>query len=263
MAFYFVKGDPVTAAVRILDVLHARLRKTVDQLRGHVGQRVIQPAVAYVVDLAPYQGYRRFQHAHDGRRGIGDMQERSPLFAVVDGNNSFFEGLRRKQIDDQVESRPRRQAEYGGEAQNRGMETLIGGGQQRLLGIDLGIRVKGDRLNFGVLVHNLFGCAVDAATGRENEALHLFALGDFDHHAGGRVVDLLRGLVILIAGRIADDGGQMNHRARAAHRAHHILNVTAITPHELQAWVVEHFLDGRCAVNQTVEYPDSKAPLQK
>ena len=69
--------------------------------------------------------------------------------------------------------------------------------------------------------------------------------------------------MVLIAGRVADDGGQMDHRARAAHGANHVLDVAAVAPHELQARMIEHFFDGRRAIDQAIQHANAKSALEK
>ena len=124
--------------------------------------------------------------------------------------------------------------------------------KQRVLGIELGLAVERDRLDGGKLVHHHVGCAINAAARREDEALDAVALGDFDQHAGCGVVDFERGLLVLFAGRVADDGGEIDDGINATDRGNHVLNVAAIADAHLEVRMAEDAAKRFVTVNEAV-----------
>ena len=117
----------------------------------------------------------------------------------------------------------------------------------------LGLGVKGNGPSLGILVHQFFGLPVDAARGSENKTFHAVAGGDFGHHAGCRIVDLQRVFLIFRAGRISDNGGQVNHVADVGHGLNDVADVAAITFEEFKAGMAEQAANGVVAIHQAVE----------
>ena len=135
--------------------------------------------------------------------------------------------------------------------------------KQSVLGIELGLAVERNRLDGGFFVHHHVGCAVNAAARREDEALDAVALGDFDQHAGCGVVDFERGLLVLLASRVADDGGQVDDGIDAANGGNHVLNVAAIADAHLEVRMAEDAAKRFVTVHEAVHDADLAAGFEK
>ena len=120
-------------------------------------------------------------------------------------------------------------AENRGKAQNSRVKAVGSPLQQRVFSVDLGFGVKGHGLYRRLLIHQRLGCAVYAAARREHEALDSISFGDLEQHSGRGIVDFAGAAAVLIAGRIADNRRQVHHRLHSVQRAHHALNIPAVS----------------------------------
>ena len=89
------------------------------------------------------------------------------------------------------------------------------------------------------------------------------ALGDFDQHAGCGVVDFERGLLVLFAGRIADDGGEVDDGIDATNGGNHVLNVAAIADAHLEVRMAEDAAKRFVTVDEAVNDAHFAAGFEK
>src|SRR6185312_3302240 len=171
LALNFLERHAIVAAVGVLHLLDLSIREVFANLGGDVRQGVVQIGAADVEDLTADKAERRI---HDVNTGCGDvtyMDKRAPLCAVENRDRTFLMGLGREQVHNEVEAGAVRETKDRRKAQNGGVEIFIPGSQQRLLGIHLRLRVKGDGTHGRSFIRHLIGCAVHAAARGEQEAL--------------------------------------------------------------------------------------------
>src|SRR5882757_9706166 len=132
-----------------------------------------------------------------------------------------------------------------------------------MLGIKLGLAIERNWLDGRVFVHHDVGCTVDAAARREDEALDAMALGDFDEHARRGVVDFERGLFVLLASRIANDGGKVDDGINAADGGNHVLNVAAIPDAHFKVRMAEDAAERFITVYEAVDDAHFAAGFEK
>ena len=116
----------------IVPTIFCRLRD--DQLRRNhlltnelpdLANRVVLFVRTDVEDLVAHGGQRCLHYGHDRPRRILDMNERSPLIAVVHRDLAIDLGLGGEQVNHQIEAGATGQSVDRGEPQDRGRETGI------------------------------------------------------------------------------------------------------------------------------------------
>src|SRR5262249_49110878 len=105
--------------------------------------------------------------------------------------------------------------------------------------------------------------AVHTTRRSEDQALDAGALTRGQGQAGRFIIDGDGALGIEIARRIADDGGQRDHRARALHGAHQVALRTYVALNQLEVAVLPHFVEAVVAVYEGVEHAPPMPPCQQ
>ena len=131
-----------------------------------------------------------------------------------------------------------------------------------MLGRGLGLAVKRDRRSRRFFVADVIGDgAVDAAGGGEQEPG--VGLAELEQVPGALDVDRLRELGLLLAGGIADDGGEVNDRLHAVHGRPGGGGIADIALHQLEEAILTAGQEPVTAELEVVQHPDAVPLFQQ
>src|ERR1044071_7477686 len=89
----FIEIDTIIASVAVFNMLDGCLGQDAPDLLCHVAQSVVEAGITDVEDLPADLRQRRIKHGENTLSNITYMDERTPLLAIEDSNNSLFIGL--------------------------------------------------------------------------------------------------------------------------------------------------------------------------
>ena len=159
-----VEGDAVVPLVAVVDVRDFNMRHNAGYKLGNFGQAMVEVVVADVEDLAGHDRGFSFHAHHKCARRVPDVQERSPLLTVEDGDLTGSGRPSGQQIDHQVKPWAWRESEQRPQPKNSGVKVARSHIEQQFFRVHLCLRVRGDRGRRGELVHQKLGRPVYAAT---------------------------------------------------------------------------------------------------
>src|ERR1700747_2546722 len=120
-------------------------------------------SIAHVKYFSADNSCRRLQGTHDRFHNIAHMDKWPPLQTIEDCDFAFLLCSCTEEIDNQVESRPVAKTEYRREAKDRRVEFSARRREQGLLGVNLGLGIYRNRVQFRALVDLMVRGAVDTA----------------------------------------------------------------------------------------------------
>ena len=200
---------------------------------------------------------RGVEHDANRRGDIARMHVGAPELLAEDLEVAARPEISGELVDREIEAHARCRTVDRSQAQARGMERVALEGEQEPLDTHLLGCVQRDGSQLAVLPNRdrrVEHAAVVGAGRGEHEARHAGGLGVGDKRCARADVDVVRELGVPRAGRIADDGGEMDHRVDAGERRGTYRAVSDIPLDDLDAVALEPRSDVALAVQQPVEH---------